>query len=151
MGHAECIGAAVGRERVPYRERMGTIGDAGTQWTIEVLEPQGIVRTTAEGELDLVLVIRKAVETLEAAHKGEDNFLIDDRRVKLKLSTLELYELPGVLTGLGLSKRSKVAVVHTVVNASSDDFIFFETVATNLGFRIRLFGSIDEAMIWLQG
>jgi hypothetical protein len=110
-----------------------------------------LVQATAKGVLDLVLVTQKATETLqEAALHSSKRFLIDDREASLALDTLQIYELPGTLERLGLSRGARVAVVYTVTSPTAHDFQFFETVAVNQGFHVKLFTSMEPAMEWLK-
>ena len=129
---------------------MQTHDDPATHWRIEFLSKEGIVRATATGDLDLVLVTQKAAETLrEADDHAASRFLIDDREAELRLDTVEIYQLPGILERLGLPRTAKLAVVYTVTSPTAADFKFFETVALNQGFHVRLFTVLDEAIDWL--
>lgn len=127
-------------------------GASSAQWRVEHWNyGEGFVRATAKGPLDLVLVIQKAVEALEEARQhSSQKFLIDDREATLALDTLQLYELPKALERIGLSKCAKVAVVYTITSPSAHDFQFFETVAVNQGFDVKLFTSIESALRWLK-
>jgi len=110
----------------------------------------GVVRATAKGRLDLVLIIQKALETLgQVPSQSSQRFLIDDREADLALDTLEIYQLPQTLERLGLCRDAMVAVVYTVSSPTAVDFEFFETVARNQGFQVQLFTSIESAAKWL--
>ena len=125
---------------------------SSAQWRVEHWNyGEGLVRATAKGPLDLVLVIQKAVEALEEARQhSSQKFLIDDREATLALDTLQLYELPKTLERIGLSKCARVAVVYTVTSPSAQDFQFFETVALNQGYEVKLFTSIDQPCAGLR-
>jgi hypothetical protein len=109
-----------------------------------------VVRATAKGSLDLVLVTQKAIETLsQATTDSSQRFLIDDREANLALDTLEIYALPQTLARLGLRRDAMVAVVYTETSPTAADFQFFETVARNQGFRVKVFTAIEPAVQWL--
>lgn len=123
------------------------------RWRVEHWPPGGaIVRTTARGLFDRVLVTQKASETLAGgrALRGQ-RFLIDDREAQSALDTLQIYELPRTLEQLGLSRSALVAVVYSASSPSASDFRFFETVANNQGFHVKLFTAIEPALEWLHG
>ena len=112
----------------------------------------GIIETTTQGTLTL----SEAKEIiLEIAQLGKEKncylCLSDYREAALDMSTLQIHDLPGVLTNtvnsLGLRPgQFKRAIV---VKQSFPDYHFFETVTLNAGQNIRLFHDRDEAKKWL--
>ena len=77
--------------------------------------------------------------------------LSDYREATLKLSTLDIYSIPRllskILASMGLpANRVKRAVV---VAKNIEDFEFYETVTLNSGQNIKLFQDMDEAKKWL--
>jgi hypothetical protein len=126
-------------------------GKASGYWTVEYLQSENAVQTTASGELTLVLVMQKAGETFQkAANHQTDNFLVDDLEVQPRLTTLEMYRLPSILEPLGLTRQAKIAVVYSPASALARDLEFMENVAINQGFNVRLFTTSEEAKEWLQ-
>ena len=91
----------------------------------------------------------------EGARIAKENdcalFLTDYREVNLKLSTLEIYEVPKLMqdtfasTGFN-ARRLKRAIV---VAKNLKDFLFHETVTVNRGQNAKVFYDIDEAKKWL--
>jgi hypothetical protein len=130
---------------------MAEDGDARAEWSVEYLPPEHAVRTSASGQMTLVLVKQKAVDSFEtAADHGTGKLLVDSREVQPRLSTMEIYKLPAVLKPLGLTGHVKVALVYSPGTLSARDFEFFETVAVNQGYNVRLFTTVEDAKHWLR-
>ena len=74
-------------------------------WTIEVEERDHIVRVVSDGPMRLVTITQASAEAIASAPPGKTRkFLADERRMLPQLSTLEVFDLPGVLEDLGLRK-----------------------------------------------
>ena len=78
-------------------------------------------------------------------------WLNDFREAELNLDTLEIYEIPKIISDIqsssGLDKfKFKRALV---VAKDLKDFSFFETVSFNQAQNVKLFQDIDEAKKWL--
>ena len=75
--------------------------------------------------------------------------LIDVRALEGWLSTLEAYDVPSTdfsdLRGRGLQKA---AIVDR--ERPGETHRFFETVARNRGFNVRIFENTDRAVEWLR-
>jgi len=83
--------------------------------------------------------------------KGCKLFLSDYREAAIKLSTLEIYQVPKIFedtfASLGLSiYRIKRALV---VAEDLKDYLFFETVTVNRAQYTKVFKDITEAKEWL--
>lgn len=78
-------------------------------------------------------------------------FLSDYRNATMKLSTLELYELPDLLTsifspaGIPAYKLKRALVVAKDL----EDYHFFEVVTANRGQHTQIFQDMDKAREWL--
>jgi len=75
----------------------------------------------------------------------------DYRNAKVNLSTLEIHQLPklmsDVLTQSGIAPHKLKRAF--VIAKDLDDFHFFETVTLNNGQMAKIFQDIDEAKKWL--
>jgi hypothetical protein len=78
-------------------------------------------------------------------------FLSDFREATLNLSTLELYELPKILSGIFASSEIPAYKLKRAFVVAKDlkDYSFFETVNVNRGYRHKMFEDISEAKKWL--
>ena len=66
-----------------------------------------------------------------------------------EISTVDIYNLPKVLEGLGDSRKSRTAIVISPHSDSKKDFSFFETASLNQGFQVKLFFDVEKATEWL--
>jgi hypothetical protein len=104
-----------------------------------------------EGTVATRDVRQAASEALEmAAKENVHRFLVDSRNAHLKLSILELYDLPALLFSLGFQRTHRLAVVHVPGSTHSHDLGFMETVFRNLGYNARLFTEMEDAQEWLD-
>jgi hypothetical protein len=82
-----------------------------------------------------------------AAQYNCKHFLNDLREAEINFSTLELYNTPGLLSDIGIGPSWRIAVV---VSHGLQDYAFFESVAVNRGFAVKVFFNSKEAMSWLE-
>ena len=78
-------------------------------------------------------------------------FLSDLREATMKLSTLELYELPKILSETFTSSEIPTHKLKRafVVAKDLEAYSFFENVNVNRGYRHKMFQDISEAKKWL--
>lgn len=57
---------------------------------------------------------------------------------------LEVFKKPN-------SRMVRAAIVVNENDRSIEQYRFFETVSKNLGFSVRIFFEIDDAVLWLSG
>jgi len=78
-------------------------------------------------------------------------FLSDFREATMKLSILELYELPKILSETFASLEIPTHKIKRAFVVAKDfkDYSFFETVNVNRGFNHKMFQDISEAKKWL--
>jgi hypothetical protein len=86
-----------------------------------------------------------------AAEQGHYLVLSDFREATIKLSTLEIYELPKILaeisSRLGVNAHKYKRAIVTAED--SEDQEFAETTTRNRGQIARFFHDIGEARAWL--
>jgi hypothetical protein len=77
--------------------------------------------------------------------------LSDYREATIEMSTLEIYDIPNVLSNIVTSDGLRPSQFNRaiVVEKSFHDYHFFETVTLNAGQNIRLFPDTEEAKKWL--
>lgn len=73
--------------------------------------------------------------------------LMDLRQAIFDFSTVELYYLPEILSDRGLKKSYRTALL---VAGHFEDFHFYETVAINRGFQVKIFMDYIQAVEWLK-
>ena len=119
-------------------------------WSVECLRERGVAVVKLEGamtEEDLRRMAGKLFE--EAGECGLQKFLVDDRHNKPVLPTATIFKLPALFGSLGLRRGEPVALVHLEKAERHEDWRFFETVAYNEGFNVKLFSDMDQALQWL--
>ena len=75
------------------------------------------------------------------------NVLIEIEEVDANPKMIESFELGSILTELGLSINTKIAILLTAPNP---DQRFIETFMVNQGYAIRFFQEQSRAVEWLK-
>ena len=112
----------------------------------------GVIETVAQGNLNLSEA-KEIISAITQIAVEKDCFLClsDYREATIAMSTLQIYEIPKILSTIVTSSglrpsRFKRAII---AEKSSKDYQFFETVTLNMGQHIKLFQDIEEAKRWL--
>jgi hypothetical protein len=111
-----------------------------------------LIETEIHGNLDLQEA-RDIMSEIGRMAKARACFscLSDYRDATLDMSTVEIYDIPSLLseivTSLGLSAHQFKRAL--VVDKGLENFHFLETVTYNSGQQSRLFHDIDAARKWL--
>ncbi|MCP4143139.1 MAG: hypothetical protein GY755_23105 [Chloroflexi bacterium] len=120
--------------------------------TIAYNAEEKIIDIKFEGDLTWSEVKKVISETMQYA-KEENCFLIlnDMREATMKLSTLEIYNLPQNMSEMLASSGLHVHKFKRAFVAAKDlkDYSFFETVTLNRGQFAKMFFDIREAKKWL--
>ena len=111
-----------------------------------------IIRLTVQGEITTG-VAKEAVADVVNLAKERNCFRIlsDFREATLRISTLEIFKLPDLITdvaaasGLDANRFRRAGVVA----GDFEDFSFFETVSLNKQHELKYFRDVDEALSWL--
>ena len=99
-----------------------------------------------EGEIEMKELDDFAKEVVKQTSEHDCRRLINDlRKAQVKLSTLELYELPHFIEGAGLDRLCKRAVV---VSQDFDDYRFFENISRRRGHLVEIFADSDKFSIF---
>jgi hypothetical protein len=112
----------------------------------------GVIEIKVQGDFFLREAQEMISEALDVA-KEQNCFLLlcDLRAATVKLSTIEIYQLPNVVSdksaSLGLHPH-KLKRAFVVTN-DLKEYDFFETVTVNRGQSAKVFRDIDEAQKWL--
>ena len=113
-----------------------------------------VVESKVQGELTLDEVKEIIAEIAIIAEEKACNLILSDfREATLRLSMIQIYELPkitaNIFASLGLNilgcKRALVAA------EGLNDYSFYENVMVNRGQKVRVFTNIDKAKKWLFG
>lgn len=120
---------------------------------VEYDERSDCVIGTFAGRLDKESAREYAKEIAKVSADNDcARFLNDLREAELGFSTVEIHDLPKMLNelteGAGLDRSWRRAVVGPK-GKDQRDYDFFETVAANQGYTVKVFADLDKAMDWL--
>ena len=83
------------------------------EWKIDYLEEDGIVAAKVTGVMAWEQHKKFAEELYPFAHKhGSHRILIDFLEMTPKFTILQVDDLPGLLKGLGVGHRDRIAALH---------------------------------------
>ncbi|HNY78994.1 MAG: hypothetical protein RBS72_15550 [Sedimentisphaerales bacterium] len=120
-------------------------------WQVDYLAEQQVVAATVSATVGIGEISEAVARGLVVAgERATGAILIDARQMKLAAQTTELYRLPEIVGGLGLTRSHRVAVLIADNSEQMDSFLFVETVFFNRGFPVRLFTEVTAALKWLK-
>ena len=93
-------------------------------------------------------LIKQQVKLVVAASKEHNckRLLNDMRQAELGLSIVEIHEIPKFLENEGVDRSWKRAVVFS---KDFRDYHFYENVAFNIGFTVKVFTDRQKSLDWL--
>lgn len=99
-----------------------------------------------EGIVDLIVVQQYAQEIIRqlSAHKCL-RLLNDMRQTSIRLSTVDLYELPAWIEEAGVDRSCRRALV---VARDFSDYRFYETVSRNHGHLLEVFSDSSVSCVF---
>ena len=111
-----------------------------------------IIETNYQGMISFNEIIGTFSEALQLIRDVNCYLTLGDyRNANVNISTLEIHQLPGIIstmstqTGISPFKLKRAFVV----SKNLDDFHFFENVTRNNGQLAKIFQDVDEAKKWL--
>jgi hypothetical protein len=115
---------------------------------IKVIRPSDFVRATHEGPATLELAEQLLEDIAQAgARLGDFQVLVDVRRVTVRLTAAELWQLSEKLASYRRKLGDKTAILCPAQRF--DHTHFYSLCAQNKGFNVRAFTSYEDAMEWL--
>lgn len=116
------------------------------------IEKKGdVLWVTATGMRSLETVISMSKDIMAAcAEQKVRRVLIDVRELKERMKMGEIYEISDKYFP---KIRDRSVITHSAIvdlKEFEHEYKFFETVAMNRGFNLRLFSDPDEAVEWLR-
>jgi hypothetical protein len=121
--------------------------------TISYDPESNMVETKIQGTLTSLDLHRLISEILQMAKANDCHYVLNDfRDAKENLSTIEIYELPKIISDIASSMGLEISQFQraAIVLRDYEDFSFFENVTSNLGQTMRVFKDPDEAKKWLS-
>lgn len=131
---------------------MVNAGSQALVWQTGV-EPKGrfiVAHTSGVMQVEDLL---RLVESLiaEARRHGLVKVLMDCRRMELGMSKSDIYACTSLCERKDVRRDMRTAVVVSPGTTRMDYYQFYETVAANNGWAVRLFTDLEVASAWLNG
>ncbi|MEJ2641249.1 MAG: hypothetical protein P8010_16915 [Desulfosarcinaceae bacterium] len=121
-------------------------------WRIEYDEALSVIRCVYAGTVTAEDFRKGALETIALAKKHNTHrILIDDSKLKSTVSTLEIYEMPGLYEAADANRRSKWALILPPEGSIREDVNFYVTLCLNRGWFVKAFEDRRTAIDWLLG
>ena len=115
---------------------------------IKVIRTKDFLRTTVTGVLNFAVSKQALLDIASAIERpGEYEILLDTREAQTVLSVVDIFELGEALIDHTSLRRSKIALLTPMNDATQA--VFFETVTANQGVRARVFTDFEQAITWL--
>ena len=119
-------------------------------YNLEIHIQGDVLIVTAKGNRSLQTIMAMSKEILAACVRdGKKKVICDVRELKGRLSTLEAFDVPDKYFP---KIRDKSVITHSAIvdlKEYEKSYKFFEDVAVNRGFVLRIFSNIDEAIEWI--
>jgi hypothetical protein len=121
------------------------------RYTITLDHEQGLVHVIAQGEFDLESGGELITDARENATEHQYHILCDVRDSRAKVSLADWFFLPRRLAAYKNTKTRRIKTAILVTPGRQESvYRFFETVAVNLGLRIKIFLDEEDALGWLE-
>jgi hypothetical protein len=121
------------------------------RYTVLLNHEQGLVYVIAQGDFELKTGQELITDAREKATETQYHILCDVRASRAKVNLADWFFLPR---RLAVYKNMKTRRIKTaiVVNPGRQENVyrFFETVASNMGLRIKIFLREEDALEWLE-
>jgi len=117
--------------------------------TVTILEDQGIIEVRSFGDVSAEDWQESVDTVMELVRdRGMTKVLVDSLDLVSMPRTWTLYEFGNLLAATKFPASVRIAAA--IQGPLREDLKFVETVATNRGRQMKVFGAIDEAIAWLS-
>lgn len=119
-------------------------------WSIHYLENEQIIVTVYAGALSVDDIKQAATETLALGAKNNVKcYLGDCSTLEPHKSLFDVYAIARFLFGLNIKHQVREAIILPGKPLSAKQLKFYETLAFNRGFLVKVFNSREDAVAWL--
>ena len=121
-------------------------------WKVEPLDAEGFLSVAADGSItteDVQLQVEQGIAYIVS--RALPGAMIDYSAALLEMPVGEIYKMPDWFEARGLPRTTRIAVVLPPDPVNMHKFTFFDDVANNRGFQVRLFWETSRARDWLHG
>jgi hypothetical protein len=120
------------------------------KWIIDYLEEDKIVRGKNLEALSWEETKEVARQAVAAMREHNTNKLLIEHCGKVKLSILEIDDLPSFIKGLHTREEDRVAVFYEKNSAYSSLLTFLKNVVILKSHKLQLFTDKAKAVAWLK-
>jgi len=120
-------------------------------FTINYNTEHGIVESVLTDDVTKEDLRLHEIRCMDLAEESKSSlFLTDATRATLKVSVVNLYDLPELYEKYGLERRPvRIAVLEPTSEEGKGLVDFYETVCVNRGWHSKAFTTRQEAVDWL--
>jgi hypothetical protein len=122
-------------------------------WKIEYQEDMDIIRIENSGKVSLKEIQDQTIRGLELVREYNcKRCLSDCSAMQSELNTIEIHRIVTLYNDITMPHSIRIAVLlpTELTQQTRDDFQFYETIAVNQGYQVRLFTSRQMALDWLS-
>jgi len=120
------------------------------KYTVTLNHEQGVVYVLAQGEFDFQSGEKLITDARRQAAEHQYSIFCDVRESSARVNLVDWYYLPRRLFVYRDWKTRRVKTAILVRKGRQENaYRFFETVANNLGLRIKIFLREEKALEWL--
>lgn len=124
----------------------------GMSLKIEPLQADGYLYVVGEGTVATLDVANQVDEGIGLIISlGLPGAMVDFSNAVLEMPLVDIYKLPDWFEARSLPRETRIAVVLPPDPVNMHKYTFFDDVATNRGYHVRLFWESTRARDWLHG
>lgn len=119
-------------------------------WSIYYDEKTKIIETKYDGLMSGKEVEAAAKETLDLGREKNTNLYLGDcTTLQQSKSLFDIYSLMKCLLNLKVEKNNREAIILPEFKMTAELLQFYETLALNRGFQVKIFADRETALSWL--
>ncbi len=119
-------------------------------WKIKLHRDFNIIETTFDGDMQKEELGNAVTASIQAVLENKSaRLLADCTGLTGGHSLFDLYENAGNIPVTFMQKEFREAVLMPTSAGARGNVEFWETVTTNLGFKVKIFENRDKALEWL--
>lgn len=117
---------------------------------VRFIEEFSVVESIFEKTYENDDVKSSTLEAIKIAEEhGIDHYLLDCTSLVHGRSVIDIYSFGSLYVNLDIPRGSKQAVILSTNEENQKNTRFYETVARNRGYNVRVFNDRYEALAWL--
>ena len=120
-------------------------------YEVKLLEDKGIVVIENKGDLTYDELVKQSQDAISIIHDKKAYLILTDfSNVGVDAKITDIYQFPEIYEQFGLTKMSKIAVLVSAKEVSTEQLTFYENICINRGWQIKIFLKKESALEWLE-